>query len=55
RCHSCMSESLFCTHYCRTVHHLMPFHQISQWTGEFFKDTSLTKIGLKIHLGCQGK
>ncbi|KAG1814166.1 hypothetical protein DFJ58DRAFT_740006 [Suillus subalutaceus] len=33
----------------------MPFHWISQWTGGFFEDTSLTKIGLEIHLGCQGK
>ncbi|KAG1885419.1 hypothetical protein F4604DRAFT_1918114 [Suillus subluteus] len=33
----------------------MPFHRISQWTGGFFEDTSLTKIGLEIHLGHQGK
>ncbi|KAG1887203.1 hypothetical protein F4604DRAFT_1917014 [Suillus subluteus] len=33
----------------------MPFHQISQWTGGFFEDTSLTKIGLEIHLSHQGK
>ncbi|KAG1870872.1 hypothetical protein F4604DRAFT_1583524 [Suillus subluteus] len=55
RCHGCMGEPLFCTHCCRTVHSCMPFHQISQWTGGFFKDTSLTKIGLEIHLGHQGK
>ncbi|KAG1767881.1 hypothetical protein EV702DRAFT_979832 [Suillus placidus] len=55
RCHSCMGEPLFCTHCCRTVHSHMPFHRISQWTGGFFKDTSLTKIGLEIHLGHQGK
>ncbi|KAG2098276.1 uncharacterized protein F5147DRAFT_656156 [Suillus discolor] len=28
----------------------MPFHWISQWTGGFFEDTSLTKIGLEVHL-----
>ncbi|KAG1787530.1 uncharacterized protein HD556DRAFT_1312716 [Suillus plorans] len=33
----------------------MPFHRISQWTGGFFKDTSLTKIGLEVHLGHAGK
>jgi hypothetical protein len=55
RCHSCMGEPLFCTHCCRTVHSSMPFHRISQWTGGFFEDTSLTKIGLEIHLGHQGK
>lgn len=55
RCHSCMGEPLFCTHCCRTVHSHMPFHRISQWTGGFFEHTSLTKIGLEIHLGHQGK
>ncbi|KAG1866108.1 hypothetical protein F4604DRAFT_1585594 [Suillus subluteus] len=55
RCHGCMGEPLFCTHCCRTVHSCMPFHWISQWTGGFFEDTSLTKIGLEIHLGHQGK
>ncbi|KAG1854600.1 hypothetical protein F4604DRAFT_1591121, partial [Suillus subluteus] len=55
RCHGCMGEPLFCTHCCRMVHSCMPFHRISQWTGGFFKDTSLTKIGLEIHLGHQGK
>ncbi|KAG2032020.1 hypothetical protein BDR03DRAFT_985997 [Suillus americanus] len=43
RCHSCM------------VHSSMPFHWISQWTRGFFEDTSLTKIGLEIHLGHQRK
>ncbi|KAG1855363.1 hypothetical protein DFJ58DRAFT_841154 [Suillus subalutaceus] len=37
------------------VHSCMPFHRISQWTGGFFEDTSLTKIGLEIYLGHQGK
>ncbi|KAG1783199.1 hypothetical protein EV702DRAFT_948208, partial [Suillus placidus] len=55
RCHGCMGEPLFCTHCCRMVHSSMPFHRISQWTGGFFEDTSLTKIGLEIHLGHQGK
>ncbi|KAG1852523.1 hypothetical protein F4604DRAFT_1933676 [Suillus subluteus] len=55
RCHSCMGEPLFCTHCCRTVHSCVPFHQISQWTGGFFEDTSLTKIGLEVHLGHAGE
>ncbi|KAG2116993.1 uncharacterized protein F5147DRAFT_768380 [Suillus discolor] len=33
----------------------MPFHRISQWTGGFFEGTSLTKIGLEVHLGHAGK
>ncbi|KAG1787558.1 uncharacterized protein HD556DRAFT_1246604, partial [Suillus plorans] len=55
RCHGCMGEPLFCTHCCRTVHSLMPFHRISQWTGGFFEGTSLTKIGLEVHLGHAGE
>ncbi|KAG1718273.1 uncharacterized protein EDB91DRAFT_1090173 [Suillus paluster] len=37
------------------MHSRMPFHRISQWTGGFFEDTSLTKIGLEIHLGHAGQ
>ncbi|KAG1844901.1 hypothetical protein C8R48DRAFT_678323 [Suillus tomentosus] len=33
----------------------MPFHRIGQWTGGFFEDTSLTKIGFEIHLGHAGQ
>ncbi|KAG1760550.1 hypothetical protein EDD22DRAFT_780997, partial [Suillus occidentalis] len=55
RCHSCMGEPLFCTHCCRMVYSHMPFYRISQWTGGFFEDTSLTKISLEIHLSHQGK
>ncbi|KAG1748868.1 uncharacterized protein EDB91DRAFT_1028612, partial [Suillus paluster] len=55
RCHSCMAEPLFCTHCCRMTHSHMPFHRISQWTGGFFEDTSLAKIGLEIHLSHAGQ
>ncbi|KAG2095122.1 uncharacterized protein F5147DRAFT_778816 [Suillus discolor] len=33
----------------------MPFHRISQWTRRFFEGTSLTKIGLEVHLGHAGE
>ena len=54
RCHGCFGEPLFCTECCRTEHQRHPFHRISQWTGSFFQDTSLSKIGLEIHLGHGG-
>jgi len=54
RCHSCFGDPLFCTDCCRTQHHRHPFHRISQWNGEFFQDTSLTDVGLEIHLGHEG-
>ncbi|KAG2347673.1 hypothetical protein BDR05DRAFT_849547, partial [Suillus weaverae] len=31
-----------------------PFHRISQWTGSFFQETSLIKVGLLIHLAHNG-
>ncbi|KAG2057627.1 hypothetical protein BDR06DRAFT_969387 [Suillus hirtellus] len=40
---------------CSMVHRCMPFHRISQWTRGFFEGTSLTKIGLEVHLGHKGK
>lgn len=51
KCHGCFEEPLFCTDCCRSQHQRHPFHRISQWTGSCFQDTSLTKVGLQIHLG----
>ncbi|KIK39195.1 hypothetical protein CY34DRAFT_25361 [Suillus luteus UH-Slu-Lm8-n1] len=45
-----MIISLFCTDCCRIQHQRHPFHCISQWTGSFFQETSLIKVGLHIHL-----
>lgn len=36
-------------------HALLPFHRISQWNGDFFERSSLTKIGVEIHLGHRGR
>ncbi|KAG1849738.1 hypothetical protein F4604DRAFT_1507658, partial [Suillus subluteus] len=36
-------------------HSLRPFHQISQWNGDFFERTTLTKLGIEIHAGHRGK
>lgn len=54
KCHGCFAEPLFCTDCCRSQHQRHPFHRISQWTGEFFQESSLTKVGLDIHLGHNG-
>ncbi|KAG1738640.1 uncharacterized protein EDB91DRAFT_1237709 [Suillus paluster] len=50
KCHGCFNEPLFCTDCCRIQHQRHPFHRISQWTGSFFQETSLIKVGLHIHL-----
>ncbi|KAG1718209.1 hypothetical protein EDB19DRAFT_1605387, partial [Suillus lakei] len=54
RCHGCFNEPLFCTDCCRIQHQQHPFHCISQWTGSFFQETSLLKVGLHIHLAHNG-
>ncbi|KAG1791605.1 uncharacterized protein HD556DRAFT_1240517, partial [Suillus plorans] len=54
RCHGCFNEPLFCTDCCRIQHQRHPFHRISQWTGSFFQETSLIKVGLHIHLAHDG-
>lgn len=54
KCHGCFNEPLFCTDCCRTQHQRHPFHRISQWTGSFFQETSLIKVGLHIHLAHDG-
>ncbi|KAG1851273.1 hypothetical protein C8R48DRAFT_548525, partial [Suillus tomentosus] len=54
KCHRCFNEPLFCTECCRTQHQRHPFHRISQWTGSFFQETSLMKVGLHIHLAHDG-
>ncbi|KAG2748626.1 hypothetical protein P692DRAFT_201805774 [Suillus brevipes Sb2] len=55
QCHDCHARPLFCTKCCRTEHALRPFHWISQWNGDFFERTTLTKLGVEIHTGHGGK
>lgn len=55
QCHDCHARPLFCTKCCRAEHALRPFHRISQWNGDFFERTTLTKLGVEIHTGHGGK
>ncbi|KAG2058431.1 hypothetical protein BDR06DRAFT_980321 [Suillus hirtellus] len=55
RCHDCLSDLLFCLKCCRDEHRRLPFHKIGKWNEGFFEETSLTKIGMEIYLGHQGK
>ncbi|KAG2049430.1 hypothetical protein BDR06DRAFT_984372 [Suillus hirtellus] len=55
RCHDCLSEPLFCLKCCRDEHQRLPFHKIGKWNGGFFEEMSLTKMGMEIYLGHQGK
>ncbi|KAG1894278.1 uncharacterized protein F5891DRAFT_930051, partial [Suillus fuscotomentosus] len=55
RCHDCLGKPLFCLKCCRDEHWRLPFHKIGNWNGGFFEETSLTKMGMEIYLGHQGK
>ncbi|KAG1837172.1 hypothetical protein DFJ58DRAFT_669105, partial [Suillus subalutaceus] len=54
-CHDCHAQLIFCMKCCRVEHSLWPFHRISQWNGDFFERTTLTKLGIEIHAGHGGK
>ncbi|KIK77003.1 hypothetical protein PAXRUDRAFT_48434, partial [Paxillus rubicundulus Ve08.2h10] len=45
---------LFCTFCCRENHRTHPFHQVEQWTGTHFQESSLRLAGLTLHLGHDG-
>ncbi|KIK20418.1 hypothetical protein PISMIDRAFT_105857 [Pisolithus microcarpus 441] len=51
RCVDCMHQPLCCMDCCCAMHRSNPFHQIEQWTGEFFEQSALHLLGLAIHLG----
>ncbi|KAG2108733.1 uncharacterized protein F5147DRAFT_576683, partial [Suillus discolor] len=55
KCHNCFAEPIFCTKCCRTQHARLPFHRMSQWNEDFFDRTTLTKLGVEIHLGHGGQ
>ncbi|KAG1879776.1 hypothetical protein F4604DRAFT_1532748, partial [Suillus subluteus] len=54
KCHGCFGEPLYCTNCCRMNHQRLPFHRISQWTGAFFEESCLVKIGMVMWLGHAG-
>ncbi|KIK24275.1 hypothetical protein PISMIDRAFT_80592, partial [Pisolithus microcarpus 441] len=54
KCTDCMHQPLFCTDCCQMVHNAQPFHQIQQWTGEFFEESALHMTGLQLQLGHNG-
>ncbi|KIK75816.1 hypothetical protein PAXRUDRAFT_171603, partial [Paxillus rubicundulus Ve08.2h10] len=55
RCLGCFSQPLFCMQCCQKQHYMLPFHQIKQWTGTFFEDSSLCLAGMVLHRGHHGQ
>ncbi|KAL0572490.1 hypothetical protein V5O48_009477 [Marasmius crinis-equi] len=50
RCKNCFVKDLVCAACCVRRHRQAPFHRIQQWSGGFFRGSSLKAIGLVIHL-----
>ena len=54
RCLNCLSRLMYCTScFCHQHKHL-PFHQVKNWTGTFFKVAWLCQTGLELHLEHKG-
>ncbi|KIK77195.1 hypothetical protein PAXRUDRAFT_167564, partial [Paxillus rubicundulus Ve08.2h10] len=50
KCSDCFTQPLFCTSCCRQLHLLNHLHRVQQWSGKCFKDSSLSLVGLEVHL-----
>ena len=51
-CGDCFLSPLYCRSCVLAAHSRTPFHQIQEWSGSYFRRTSLSKLGLLLTLGC---
>ncbi|KAG1836189.1 hypothetical protein C8R48DRAFT_751702 [Suillus tomentosus] len=51
RCDDCCDMQLYCQNRVVVNHLQSPTHRIKEWTGSFFRATSLKNLGLRIQLG----
>ncbi|KAJ7184784.1 hypothetical protein C8R46DRAFT_1026640 [Mycena filopes] len=54
RCSTC-GEFIQCLSCCLSRHQMSPLHRLEEWTGHFWKKTTLEKLGLVYHLGHGGR
>lgn len=55
RCKSCFESSPLCLTCLMNDHKRHPLHTVQAWTGAFWKDASLAKLGMVLHLGHHGQ
>ncbi|KAJ3574058.1 hypothetical protein NP233_g2032 [Leucocoprinus birnbaumii] len=55
RCLDCFSAFPLCRECIVSEHGRHPFHHVQRWTGTHFEKHSLSKLGLRIHLGHNGQ
>jgi hypothetical protein len=54
RCPECFQPSILCLKCIKQAHRHLPFHFIEQWTGLYFKRTTLHEHGFVVRLGHLG-
>jgi hypothetical protein len=55
RCLDCFGQPLSCMECCRSDHSRAPFHCVEVWCGQYFSPSSLSALGIVLHLGHGGK
>ncbi|KAH6908047.1 hypothetical protein BKA70DRAFT_1427277 [Coprinopsis sp. MPI-PUGE-AT-0042] len=55
KCITCFASPLLCTTCCKDEHNAQPFHRIKMWTGRFYENSWLWKVGVAIYTGHGGK
>ncbi|KAG2028869.1 hypothetical protein BDR03DRAFT_882493 [Suillus americanus] len=51
RCEDCLGSELYCTTCILSAHVRHPLHRLQRWNGQYFEQTSLKTLGLRIQLG----
>ncbi|KAJ7219352.1 hypothetical protein GGX14DRAFT_356364 [Mycena pura] len=51
RCRDCHGGELLCVECCVILHRANPLHVVEEWTGVYFRKTSLKQIGLRVQFG----
>ncbi|KLO10990.1 hypothetical protein SCHPADRAFT_831771 [Schizopora paradoxa] len=51
RCTDCLPTEYYCDSCCVAMHALQPFHRVERWNGKFWTKTSLSRLGLVVHVG----
>ncbi|KAH6879701.1 hypothetical protein BKA70DRAFT_1447738 [Coprinopsis sp. MPI-PUGE-AT-0042] len=55
KCTSCFAQPLLCTACCKGEHDRRPYHRIKMWTGKYYEDSWLWKVGVAIYTGHDGE
>ncbi|KDR79698.1 hypothetical protein GALMADRAFT_63361, partial [Galerina marginata CBS 339.88] len=54
-CKQCFGGRVLCGLCCRNAHMWLPYHRVERWNGKYFRVGALWEVGVKLHLGHQGR